>query len=359
MKNYDILIIGSGIAGMSVGAELSRDRKVLLIEKEKELSYHSTGRSFAFFIESYGNKQIIDLTKISKHFFNKHHNIFLKKKGVMFIADLKQKELLNNFYKKHKSKINLELLNKNETIDKANCLKEDYVYNSVIDVNASEIDVNSLHEFYRKKFLSNGGQIINDFLIDEVDFKNKKWIINNEIKCDIVVNASGAWADEVANKFSIKPINLIPKKRTVFIFKPSNIEIDNSWPLIADIEEKFYFKDQSKKIYASPADETPTHPHDCYANELDIAIGIDRIQKATNFEFKSVDSHWAGLRNFVNDKSPVIGFDDEQKSFFWLVAQGGYGIQTAPALAEISRDIIIKNENKIDEFYDISINRLR
>ncbi len=363
MKKIDILIIGSGIAGISLGSLLSKHRKVLIVEKEKEISYHSTGRSFAFFIESYGNKQIIELTKISKEFFKNYDNLFLRKKGVMFIGNNKQKKIIQNFYDEHKTKINLDYLDKKKTLDKASCLKEKYINSSVLDINACEIDVNALYEFYRKNYIRNKCEILKNFQIKDVDEKNNKWIINRDIECNIVVNASGAWADEVAKKFLIKKIDVVPKKRTVFVFKPTNIEIDNKWPLIADIEEKFYFKDQSNQIYASPADETPTYPHDCYPEELDIAIGIDRLQKSTKFEFKSIENKWAGLRTFVMDKSPVIGFENYKKNFFWLVAQGGYGIQTAPALSKIAKELILgNNENKImklEDFYNISINRLR
>ena len=147
MKHYDIIIIGSGIAGISLGSILSKERKVAIIEKEKQLSYHSTGRSFAFFIESYGNNAIIELTKISKKFFYDNFNLFLKKKGVMFIGNNKQKTIVEDFYNEHKHKVKLELFSKNETIKLANCLNEDYVNNSVIDINASEIDVNNLYEY--------------------------------------------------------------------------------------------------------------------------------------------------------------------------------------------------------------------
>ena len=363
MKHFDIIIVGSGIAGMSLGSAISKERNVAIIEKEKQLSYHSTGRSFAFFIESYGNKEIIELTNISKNFFYKKFDFFLKKKGVLFIGNNKQKNLVENFYNIYKNKIELEILNKKQTLTLANCINENYVNNSVLDVNACEIDVNNLYEYYRKNFKQNNGHIITDLEVSSADYRNDKWILNNEISCNLVVNASGAWADDIANVFNIKPVNVIPKIRTVFVFKPKNIDIKNNWPLIADIEEKFYFKNQNKQIYASPADETPSYPHDCFPNDLDIAIGIDRIQKATIFKFNNIENKWTGLRTFVNDKSPVIGFENDKKNFFWLVGQGGYGIQTAPALAEISANLILNKKHNFfldkSTLYNISIERIR
>ena len=237
----------------------------------------------------------------------------------MFIGNNKQKTIVEDFYNEHKHKVKLELFNKNETIKLASCLNENYVNNSVIDINASEIDVNNLYEYYRKQYNKNHGFIFTDFNINLVEYKNNKWIINNEISSDIIVNASGAWADEVARLFKIKPVNVVPKIRTVFVFKPQNIKIDNNCPLVADIEEKFYFKDQNDQIYASPADETPSYPHDCHPDDLDIAIGIDRIQKATKFKFNHIDNKWSGLRTFVKDKSPVIGYENSNKNFFGLL----------------------------------------
>ncbi len=362
MKHFDIIIIGSGIAGMSLGSIISKARNVAIIEKEKELCYHSTGRSFAFFIESYGNKAIIELTNIAKKFFYKNFDLFLKKKGVLFIGNNNQKKLVEDFYNEHKNKIKLEIFNKKETLKLANCIDEKYINNSVLDVNACEIDVNNLYEHYRKNLKHNNGSIFTDCRINSTKYTNNRWIINNEISCNTIVNASGAWADEVAKIFNIKPVNVIPKKRTVFVFKPINLNVENKWPLVADIEEKFYFKDQNEQIYASPADETPSYPHDCFPDDLDVAVGIDRIQKSTVFEFNNIQHKWSGLRTFVNDKSPVIGFENNKKNFFWLVGQGGYGIQTAPALAEISANLILGKKNKFlskSTMTNISIERIR
>ena len=180
MQHFDIIIIGAGIAGISLGSTLINQRNVLIIEKEKQLSYHSTGRSFAFFIESYGNKEIIKLTNISKEFFNNKFDLFLKKKGVMFIGNNKQKSLVENFYNYHKDKIKLEIFNKKETLQLASCINEDYVNNSVLDVNACEIDVHNLYEYYRKIFKKNNGNIFTDFKIKSAEYINNKWNIKIE-----------------------------------------------------------------------------------------------------------------------------------------------------------------------------------
>jgi len=365
MIDFDFIVIGSGIAGMSLASLISDQRSVCIIEKEKELSYHSTGRSFAFFIESYGNQTIRNLTQISKTFFKDHSNSFLKKKRVMYIGNDKQKDIINNFYNDYKNQVELLILNKKETLDKANFLKDSYINSSVVDINASEIDVNELYEYYRKIYKRNNGNVYKDYSIQNVEKINNHWIINGELKCKFIINAAGAWVDEVAELFGVKKINIQPKKRSIFVFQPDNFKPNLTLPVICDIEEKFYFKDQIKKIYASPADETPVTPHDSYADEYDIAVGIDRLQHATNFNFRSVEHSWAGLRPFVEDKSPVLGFDNYVKNFFWVAALGGYGIMISPAMALLGKQLVL---NEIDEDFleqykinlkDIDASRIR
>ena len=365
MKDFDFIVIGSGIAGMSFASLISDERSVCILEKEKELSYHSSGRSFSFFIESYGNQTIRNLTQISKTFFKDHSNSFLKKKGIMYIGNDKQKDIINNFYKDYKNQVELLRLNKKETLDKANFLKDSYIDSSVVDIHASEIDVNELYEYYRKIYKRNNGNVYKDYSIQNVEKINNHWIINGELKCKFIINAAGAWVDEVAELFGVKKINIQPKKRSIFVFQPDNFKPNLTLPVICDIEEKFYFKDQIKKIYASPADETPVTPHDSYADEYDIAVGIDRLQHATNFNFRSVEHSWAGLRSFVDDKSPVIGFDNDVKNFFWLAALGGYGIMLSPAISLIAKNIALNQiDNDLFAKYninlkDIDVSRIR
>ena len=362
---FDIVIIGSGIAGISIGSKLSREASVCILEKEKITSFHSTGRSFAFFLESYGNEIIRKLTTASKDFFLENSmsdsdTPILKKRGVLHIANENQHaELL----KTHKdlSKINkdLSLLNKKDTLKLLPCLDEKYVYSSIYDDQASDIDVNALYNIFLKQFNQNKGIIKTNTKINKFIQQKNSWQIltqESNLNCKLIINASGAWCDEVAKAVSTKKINIIPKKRTVFCFKPNNLVPENYWPLGVDINEDFYFKVENENILASPADETPTVPHDAQADELDIAIGAEKIQKATTMKFKSIINKWAGLRNFVEDKTPVIGYDNYIPNFFWIAGQGGYGIQTSPALATISSNMILnKNNNHYENKFKIKL----
>ncbi len=355
---FDVIIIGSGIAGISIATELSKESSVCILEKENITSYHSTGRSFAFYIESYGNEIIRKLTSSSKDFFINNSNIdnqnsILRPRGVLHLASDKQSnDLLESYKELTKINKNLNLLDSNETLKILPCLNEKYINSSIHDYEACDIDVNFLYNIYLNEFKKNKGSIKTNIKINNVLNKNNDWQINcqsDTFYCKLVINAAGAWCDEVANIFNAKPINIVPKKRTVFCFKPLNIEVKNNWPVAVDVNENFYFKLENQTLLGSPADETNTIPHDAQADEIDIAVGADRIEKATKFKFKSIINKWAGLRCFVKDKTPVIGYDTEVENFFWIAGQGGYGIQTSPALSKIASNLILKKSNSIYE----------
>ena len=362
---YDVVIIGSGMAGISLASELSEERSVCILEKEKIISYHSTGRSMAFYIESYGNETVRKLTTASKDFFNSFEDLgsnrkLLNKRGVLHIGNQKQSHIISNLYDNLiKINSNFSLLNKSETMDLLPCLKDEYIDSSVYDFEASEIDISLMYDIYIKKLKRNNGIIIKDIKIKELININNIWeIISNQktIKSKLLVNAAGAWCDEVAFQAKIKKINLVPKKRTIFCFKPKNIKLPNNWPLVADVEENFYFKVENENVLASPADETATFPHDVQPDELDIALGIEKINNSTKFQFNSITNKWSGLRSFVKDKTHVIGFNKNINNFYWFAGQGGYGIQTAPSLAQIAaNEILQKNNFVFKKKYDIDL----
>ena len=368
-KKFDIIVLGSGIAGISIASELSEYLNVCVLEKEGLISYHSTGRSLAFYLESYGNEVIRQLTSASKDFFYNRidttsKNILIKKRGVIHIANKFQTIKLKNLYKTlTKNNENFKILNKLQTMELLPCLNDEYVDSSIYDSEASDIDVNAVYNIYLKNLTKNNGKVITDIKITEFLHQVHGWKIltnQDEFYTKIIVNAAGAWCDLIATNVGAKKINIVPKKRTIFCFKPTNIKLNNKWPLGVDVEENFYFKIENDTVIASPADETPTVPHDVQAEDIDIALGIERIKNSTLFEFNSIFNKWAGLRSFVKDKNPVIGFDNIFKNFFWFAGQGGYGIQTAPALSKIASNLILKKSNNYYENeFQINLNLLK
>mgnify|MGYP001223260329 FL=1 len=368
-KKFDIIVLGSGIAGISIASELSEYLNVCVLEKERLISYHSTGRSLAFYLESYGNEVIRQLTSASKDFFYNRidttsKNTLIKKRGVIHIANKFQTLKLKNLYETlTKNNENFKILNKLQTMELLPCLNDEYVDSSIYDSEASDIDVNAVYNIYLKKLTKNNGKVITDIKITEFLHQDHGWKIltnQDEFQTKIIVNAAGAWCDRIATNVGAKNINIVPKKRTIFCFKPTNIKLNNEWPLGVDVEENFYFKIENDTVIASPADETPTVPHDAQAEDIDIALGIERIKNSTLFEFNSIFNKWAGLRSFVEDKTPVIGFDNKFNNFFWFAGQGGYGIQTAPALSKIASNLILKKSNNYYENeFQINLNLLK
>ena len=368
-KKFDIIVLGSGIAGISIASELSEYLNVCVLEKERLISYHSTGRSLAFYLESYGNEVIRQLTSASKDFFYNRidttsKNTLIKKRGVIHIANKFQTLKLKNLYETlTKNNENFKILNKLQTMELLPCLNDEYVDSSIYDSEASDIDVNAVYNIYLKKLTKNNGKVITDIKITEFLHQDHGWKIltnQDEFQTKIIVNAAGAWCDRIASNVGAKNINIVPKKRTIFCFKPTNIKLNNEWPLGVDVEENFYFKIENDTVIASPADETPTVPHDAQAEDIDIALGIERIKNSTLFEFNSIFNKWAGLRSFVEDKTPVIGFDNKFNNFFWFAGQGGYGIQTAPALSKIASNLILKKNNSYYENeFQINLNLLK
>jgi len=365
---FDVVVIGSGMAGISLASELSINLSVCVLEKENLLSYHSTGRSMAFYIESYGNETVRKLTTASKSFFKNFENIYsdrklLNKRGVLHIANNKQGPNIKHLYDNLcKTNNNFYLLNKSQTLDLLPCLKDEYVKSSVYDIEASEIDVNLMYDIFLKKLKKNNGSIIKDIQIKDFVYTDNSWEISsnkNTVRSKILVNAAGAWCDEVAIQAKVKKINLVPKKRTIFCFKPKDIQLQNNWPLATDVDENFYFKVENETVIASPADETPMSPQDAQPDELDIAIGVERIKNSTKFQFNSITNKWAGLRSFVEDKTPVIGFDKNINNFFWFAGQGGFGIQTSPVLAKIASNMILGKDNEyFEKEFQIDLNSL-
>ncbi len=353
MENCDILIIGAGIAGLSAAYELSSSARVIVLERESQPGYHTTGRSAAIYTQNYGNREIRALTMDSHGFFTSPPQDFaehplLSARGALFIARDDQLDTLNNALETGQSLVSdIRRVNTAEALEINSALDSDYVAAAIYEPGACDIDVHGLHNGYRKGLLKRGGQVATHAEVMEISRNEGLWKVvtkNGDYCTPVLINAAGAWGDIIAELAGVQPAGLIPKRRTVFTFSPpENLNI-SSWPLTIDIDEEFYFKPDAGQILASPADETPSPACDAQPEELDIAIAVDRVQTATTLQVRRITNKWAGLRSFVSDKTPVIGMDDEIDGFFWLVGQGGYGIQTAPAIAKAVAALITTGE---------------
>ena len=340
----DFLIIGGGMAGASAGYFLAlRGRRVILLEQEDTCGYHTTGRSAALYSQAYGNAAIRALTVAGEEFYENPPAGFashplLTPSGALFVGRADQQALVEDAVKEGQALVpTVRLVDGAEARQISPALRADYVACAGWEPDARGIDVDALHQGFLRGLRANGGEVAVNARVQALERKAGLWRCRTpagDFEAPIVVNAAGAWADTVGRMAGCQPVGCVPKRRTAFLFAPPDGADVSSWPLTVDVEENFYFKPMSGVLMGSPADETPVEPHDAFADEMDIAIGADRIQTATTMEIRAIRHSWAGLRSFVADKTPVAGFDPDQAGFFWLCGQGGYGIQTAPGLGE-------------------------
>ena len=348
-ETFDLIVVGAGMAGAAAAAHLAADRKVVLLERESQPGYHSTGRSAALFTETYGNHAIRILTGAGREFYEAWADGFgehpiLKPRGALMFAMPGQEQLLEAAW------IDLSALDPRvRRLDAAAVrdivpvLRPDHVIGAVHEPDAMDIDVHELHQGYLRLLRRRGGRIVTDAEVRALARDNGVWtatIAAGQFSAPVVLDAAGAWCDVLAGRAGLPPIGLVPKRRTALTIAPP-ADIDTSaWPMTLDIAETFYFKPDAGRLLVSPADETPIEPCDVQPDELDVAIAIDRLMQATTIEVTRVERKWAGLRSFVADKTTVCGFDPLADGFFWLAGQGGYGIQTAEAMARCAVSLI-------------------
>jgi D-arginine dehydrogenase len=210
---------------------------------------------------------------------------------------------------------------------------------AVLDTSGFEIDVAALHEGFLRAARHAGARLVLDARELAIERRGATWRLSTRagtVEAPILVDAAGAWADDVARRAGVRPIHLLPMRRTaLLVAPPPGVDIGR-WPLVIDVDETFYFKPDAGRLFLSPANEDPSEPCDAVPDELDVALAIDRFERATTHRVARIESRWAGLRSFVVDRTPVVGFDADAPGFFWLAGQGGYGIQTAPAMADLA-----------------------
>ena len=346
-RRTDVVVIGAGIAGASLAAELASRRQVVLLEMEEHAGYHTTGRSAAVFAEGYGNAVVRALTRASRPFLaapprGVAEHPLLVPRGWMFVGRDDQLEHLAQLEREIAG--TLRAISPAEAIARAPILRREYVVGALWDETAMDVDVHALHHGFLRLLRAAGGELVTSARVRGLDRAGGAWRVDTErgtFEAPLVVNAAGAWADEVGRLAGAMRIGLVPMRRTIVLLDPpAGVELAR-WPLVIDAEEEFYFKPESGKILASPADETPSPPCDAHADDLDVAIAVDRLTRACDLEVRHIPRRWAGLRSFVADRTPVAGFDPGAEGFFWFAGQGGFGIQTAPALARLGAAIAL------------------
>ncbi len=347
IRSADVVIVGGGMAGASLASEISGHRSVLILEAESAPGYHATGRSAAFWSESYGGPAIQPLTRASGAFLaappaDFSDEPFLRPRGAIHLAGPGEVEALDRLAADFsRTGLPLERMDRQALVAAIPGLRAGWEH-GLFEPNCSDIDVAGLHQAYLRRARAQGAMLCCGAEVISAQRKAGLWRIDSRagtFEAEILVNAAGAWADRLALAAGQPPLQIQPYRRTL-----SQLRIappaPASLPLVIDASGHFYFKpDAGGRLWLSPHDETPCKPGDCAAEEVDVATAIDRLQQAVDWRVERVERSWAGLRSFAPDRRPVYGFSAD--GFFWCAGQGGFGIQTAPAGARLAASLLL------------------
>lgn len=339
----EVLVVGAGIVGASVAYALAPHARVLVAEREAQPGYHSTGRSAAMFIESYGNRPVRALNVASGEFFRQPDRDFtvgalLRERGLLTIAYESQMRRLRAQFEEQVHTSSLAEWHDGDYARRRVPILNERTVSCVYDPAAQDIDVGLLLEGYLKGCRARGGRVLTGCEIIDIARSNGAWRVQTSrgaVIAETIVNAAGAWADAVASLAGLAPLGLTPLRRTAMLVDaPVDADI-SGWPVVLDADEQLYFKPDAGKLLISLADETESEPTDAQPDEYDVAVAIDRFEATTNLAVRKINHKWAGLRTFAVDRTPVIGYDPRAEGFFWAAGLGGYGVQTSPAVGQL------------------------
>jgi D-arginine dehydrogenase len=342
---FDFIVVGAGMAGASVAAALAATARVALIEAERHPGFHATGRSAALFAPNYGSATFRALTRASVAFLHSPAENFspqplLHARGALYLARADQLERLEATRAVMRTAPGrLEMLSVEGALSKVPRLRPGYLAAALFEPDVYDIDVAALLQGFLRHGKTLGVRLQVGERCSTLEWRAGAWHlrVNGEtLSAPVLVNAAGAWADELAIACGAAPLGLRAMRRTAaLIDAPEGVAVD-AWPAVFDIDEQFYFKPDATRLLISPADEEPQAPGDVYADDLMVATAIERIETALDLSVRRVGHSWAGLRTFAPDRNPVIGFDTRVPTLFWCAGQGGYGIQSAPACAQVA-----------------------
>ncbi len=340
-EQFDVAVIGAGMVGASVSARLGATHRVALLEMEAQAGFHTTGRSAAIWIRNYGPPDVRVLTGLSYDFYqNPPEDIGTDRlavgRRILYLAPPEQIEALDALIAQDLGVEEISLARAKELCP---AIIDGYAVRAGLESDGFDMDVAALHQFFLRRMRAAGGQLMLRHRAGRIERKNGVWEVETSggavIAAPVVVNAAGAWGDEVARIAGLQPIGLVPRRRTAAIIDPAPWDVEH-WPLVQSAGHDWYARTEARtRLMVTPCDETPDVPHDVRPEELDVAMGIDRMQQALNIKVRRVEHSWAGLRTFTPDRSLAFGWDNAAPGFFWCVGQGGYGIQTAPAASAL------------------------
>ena len=346
----DVIVIGAGMAGASAAYFMAPHARVLVLEREAYAGMHSTGRSAALFSETYGSAQVRALTRATRPFLAQppagfaEHPI-LTPRGATIIGSASQADGVRAMYEAIVPFTrDIELHDAARVQAAVPVLKPEFAQIGLHEPGAADIDVNELHQGFLRGLRARGGQLRLNVDIRAISHGADGWQIDDGgqvFRAPLLLNAAGAWVDQVAVLAGVAPLGITPKRRSAFVFDPPEHVDTAHWPFVHAFDESFYFKPDAGLLLGSCANADPVEPHDVQPEEYDIALGIHRIEEATTMTIRRPRRTWAGLRSFIADGDLVGGFAADAPGFFWVAAQGGYGIQTSAAMGEACANLAL------------------
>ena len=343
-QDCDVLVVGAGIAGASIAAEAAEhgDGRVVVVEAESQPGYHTTGRSAAFWEECYGGPEIVPLTMASGKALREGG--FLTPRGALYLSREQDRAEVDAFMERFAdSGVSIARIGGEAIRDIVPGIRPEWNL-AITQPHCADIDVAGLHQQFLARARAGGVEIRTHHRLHRAERDGGGWLVDlgaaGELRAGVIVNAAGAWADEVASACGARPLGITPLRRTIAQLRCAPA-VPPELPVVLDLAGRFYFKPEAGKLWLSPHDETPSEPCDAAPEELDVAIAIDRFEQVVDWRIEAVEHKWAGLRSFAPDRAPVYGFDARQEGLFWCAGQGGYGIQTAPAGARLAAQLLL------------------
>ncbi|PNU02935.1 NAD(P)/FAD-dependent oxidoreductase [Novosphingobium guangzhouense] len=338
---FDIVIVGAGMAGASLAAAIGRCARVLMLEAEERPGYHATGRSAAFWTESYGGPGVQPLTTASGPTLRDLG--VLTPRGALTLGRAGQERDVERFAARYRALgVEMHLLDRAEIAARVPALLPEWTCGA-LEPSTCDIDVAALHQHYLAEARRGGVGLWCRAGLTALGRRGGGWLLTladgRQVQAGVLVNAAGAWADDVARLAGLAPLGIAPYRRTIAQVAVG-MQVPDDLPLVLDVAGSFYFKPESGRLWLSPHDETPSLPCDAAPEEIDVALAVDRFEQVVGWPVERVEHRWAGLRSFAPDRLPVYGFARDEPAFFWFAGQGGFGIQTAPAAADLGARLL-------------------
>ncbi|MCV2893687.1 NAD(P)/FAD-dependent oxidoreductase [Lentibacter sp. XHP0401] len=344
----DIIVIGGGIAGISVAARLAPHAKVTVLEAESALAYHASGRSAALFEANYGLPSTVVLNKAGETYFHEANGGYLSPRGLMIVGRAAE----HDRFLADTATLGLEQIGLDDALNMVPILDREQVTHASYHSAAWDIDTDRMVQDFARELRAHGGEVRVKAPVTAISRTEAGWAVqtpDGPYESKLIVNAAGAWVDEVATLAGVSTIGFTPLRRSMArIPAPGGHDVSD-WPMFFGVGESWYAKPDAGSLIVSPAEEHPMPPMDAWADDMVLAEGLARYEELVSEPVTRIEANWAGLRTFSPDRALTIGFHTEAPDFFWHAGQGGYGFQTAPAASLLAADLILGRASELDD----------